>query len=311
MNGLPQRYGMGFAAHWGADPEWKHWGDCDDAFDDKGSVDKLCDLGVPGGAASFLLWGDSHARALASGVGLSASGLGLTGKLAARSACPPLDDIERPSRTSCEKFNRAVLRMLAQSPQIKTVILAARWTLSAQGTRYRGESGQPVRLVDLESPGSARPNAELVELGLNRTIEKLHRFGKRVVLVRTIPEIGRDVPSSYFVARVTGRDANALIAPALADYRRRTAAMATLLTRIAARQAVTFVEPARYLCAEICPVVRSGRPMYRDDDHLSTFGSKFMASAFDGVLAGLPAAGTDMDTPISDARATASGPGNR
>jgi len=292
LHGLPQRYGTGFSARFtAADPEWKHWGDCEDAFGNAGSAADLCDVGVAGGPPSFLLWGDSHARALASGVALSARRLGLTGKLAAHSACPPLDGIERPSRSSCQAFNQAVMNMLAQSPQISTVILAARWALSAEGTRYRHEAGAPVQLVDLQSPNAApRDNAALVEAGLARTIARLHRLGKQVVVVRTIPEVGYDVPSAYFVAHVTGRDANAILAPARADYRRRTAEVKALLARIAAQQAVAFVDPARYLCSDACPVVRSGQLMYRDDDHLSTFGSRYLAAAFHDVLAGLAVA---------------------
>jgi peptidoglycan/LPS O-acetylase OafA/YrhL len=294
LRGLPHRYGTSFAAPLtAADPEWAHWGNCQAAFSRQHSAAGLCDLGVPGGAPSFLLWGDSHARALASGVQLSAARLGLTGKLATHSACPPLGGIERPSRTSCEAFNQAVLRMLAHSPQIKTVLLAARWALSAEGTRYGHESGTSVHLVDLQSPGTTtRSDAELVEIGLWRTIDRLHRLGKQVVLVRAIPEVGYDVPSAYFVAHATGRDANALIAPARADYRRRTAEVRALFAQIAAQQPVAFVDPARYLCTDICPVVRSGHPMYRDDDHLSTFGSRYLAPAFDGVFAGLAVAHT-------------------
>lgn len=307
-HGLPDRYGTSFAAHFADDPEWTHWGKCEAAFDTKAGVDSLCDLGVHGGTPSFVLWGDSHARALASGVALSATRQGLTGKLASEPACPPLAEIERKGRTSCEAFNQAVLRMLGQAPHIKTVILVARWALSAQGTRYRNESGEPVHLVDLDAPrGAHSSNARLVELGLTRTIEKLRRLGKSVVVVRTIPEIGFDVPAAFFVAHATGRNANALIAPALAAYRKRTANVAALLKRIAASQPVTFVDPAHYLCSDACEVVRSGQLMYRDDDHLSTYGSKYLATAFSKVFSGATAAAS-LGASSAGAGALAAGP---
>ena len=281
--GLPQRPFASAAVD--VDPAWDHWGDCVQAYDGHASLDALCDLGVARGTPSFLLWGDSHARALASGVSRSAARHGLRGKFVALPACPPLAGIERDSRRSCDAFNRSVLRMLARAPEIKTVVLGARWALSAEGRRYAHESGRPVKLVDLEDGSDAGlPNDALFEIGLRRTIVQLRRLGKQVVLVRGIPEVGYDVPSAYLVARVTGRDANAMLAPSLGDYRHRSRDVAAVFARIAAQLPVTFVDPSRYLCDARCPVVRSGRLMYRDDDHLSTFGSDFLAPAFDAVF---------------------------
>lgn len=60
------------------------------------------------------------------------------------SACPPLLDIERPNRRSCNQFNEKVLAYLADNADnadISTVILAARWNLSASGSRYKEEHG--------------------------------------------------------------------------------------------------------------------------------------------------------------------------
>ena len=74
--------------------------------------------------------------------------------------------------------------------------------------------------------------------------------------------------------------------------------MRALFARIASRQPVAFVDPARYLCTDTCLVVRSGHPMYRDDDHLSTFGSRYLAPAFDGVFAGLALAHAERDPPV-------------
>ncbi|WP_424683039.1 acyltransferase family protein [Frateuria sp. YIM B11624] len=300
--GLPQRP---FAsAVTDVDPSWDHWGECEDGRDSRAGLHGLCDLGVSRGAASFMLWGDSHARALAAGVNQSAARHGLRGKFIARSACPPLLGVDRAGRTSCNAFNQAVLRMLSQAPQIRTVLLTARWTLSADGTRYTNESGHAVRLVDLKAKGDGhRCNAAIFETGLRRTISQLQRLGKQVVLVRTIPEIGYDVPAAYMVARLTGRDTNALVSPTLGAYRDRTREVTVIFDRLSRHGRVAFVDPSRYLCGTHCLVVRSGHPMYRDDDHLSTFGSDYLSPAFDGVFAKLslalartPASGGGMAT---------------
>lgn len=287
--GLPHRASTRVVGD--ADPSWDHWGACEDALDRRGSLRDLCDLGASRDEPSFVLWGDSHARALAAGVSLSAAGHGVRGKFIASPACPPLLGVDRPGRTSCSQFNQSVLRMLSRAPEIKTVVLGARWALSAEGKRYAHESGTDVTLVDLEAADTARlPNYVVFETGLARTIDALHRLGKQVVLVGTIPEVGYDVPSAYMVAQVTGRDANAIVSPALADYRVRTRHVAAVFARVARRTPVSFVDPSRYLCTSRCLVVRAGRPMYRDDDHLSTYGSYFLSPAFDEVFARLAVA---------------------
>jgi peptidoglycan/LPS O-acetylase OafA/YrhL len=287
--GLPQRPYASAVAD--VDPSWEHWGACENASEGRASLRGLCDLGAHRGVASFVLWGDSHARALAAGVSWSAARHGLRGKFIARSACPPLLGVERPGRTSCQAFNQAVLRMLSQAPQVRTVLLSARWALSADGTRYAHESGQAVRLVDLQDGGDGRRcNAAVFETGLRRTIDQLHRLGKQVVLVRSIPEVGYDVPSAYLVARITGRDANALVSPSLGDYRRRTRDVAAIFARLSRYAGIGFVDPSSYLCGARCLVVRAGHPMYRDDDHLSTFGSDYVSPAFDRLFARLSAA---------------------
>jgi len=135
--GLPQRFTTSSAETLAtSDPEWDHWSACEKRTDGDFDPGSLCDIGRPNGRPSFLVWGDSHAKSLASGVDLSANLRGLSGKFASRAACPPLLSIERPSRRSCDRFNSDVLKALAKNPQIGTVLLVARWSLSATGVRY-------------------------------------------------------------------------------------------------------------------------------------------------------------------------------
>ncbi len=285
--GLPTSTVASSATASSADPEWERWGRCEKALDHVRNVADLCDIGASQGPVTFLLWGDSHARALASGVQRSAASHGMRGKITTRLACPPLASIERPSRTSCNDFNNEVLQMLARSPDIHTVILAARWALSTTGKQYKAEAGPPVRLVDLASPHPAgASNVALFDLGLTRTIDRLHRLGKQVVLVDPVPEVGYDVPSAFFAARLTGRDVNRIIAPTAAEYATRTRDVASIFSRELRSGAVEIVDPARYLCTRrTCLVVDADQPLYRDDDHLSTFGSRRVAPAFDSIFA--------------------------
>lgn len=289
MHGLPNRqYVREVAGVGGAG--WTHWGRCDKAFGSKRSLSDLCDLGVADATPSLLLWGDSHARALATGIDRGAERHGLRGKYASHPGCPPLVDVAVVQHPACTDFNRAVLRMLAHAPNIRTVVLAARWPLAVEGTPTPHENEGTVRLVDLRAADGAHlSNPLILQAGLKRTIDALHRLGKQVALVRSIPEVDYSVPSAYLIARLTHRDANAAIAPSVAWYRSRTYNVAAIFARIASQEPVEFVDPSRYLCTSHCMVVYHGRPLYRDGDHLSEFGATYLvrSGAFDGVFARL------------------------
>ena len=137
---------------------------------------------------------------------------------------------------------------------------------------------------------SGAGNSILFERGLRRTVEALARLGKNIVLVTQVPEIGHDVPSASYSARLTGRDVNTMIAPSIEEYRERTAGISVVFDKLRAERPITIVDPAAVLCdAQRCRVVLDGTPLYRDDDHLSLRGCVLVSTLFDNVLAGSPA----------------------
>jgi len=287
-DGYPGRYSSaGSADAVVNDPEWNYWMTCRYRKSQAAQHKGLCTIGRNDGEASFIIWGDSHARALASAVNASAIRHGSTGVLASLSACPPLLDIERPGRTDCYEYNQQTLDYVLQHPELNTVILAARWAVSMEGTRYKHESGDPVELVDLSS-GQQKPgnNPELFNEGLRRVISTLKDSGKNVVLVRPVPEVGYDVPSANYVARITGRDVNLMIAPAVDEYFSRNEDVLSLFSRLEQDLAVKTVDPAALLCDDYyCRVaLQDGTALYRDEDHLSTYGSRYVSSAFDPIF---------------------------
>ena len=284
-NGFPQRAaGSPLAAVIAGDPGWQHWKACEELGERDDERPELCRLGAAGASPSFLFWGDSHALALASAVNLSASGAGVAGRLAVRTGCPPLLSIERPGRESCQAFNDAILGIAARHPEIDTVILAARWAISTNGTRYKNESGRSVTLIDLLDDDA--PNDVLFARGLRRTVDALAGLNKRIVLVTQVPEIGYDVPAANYMAKLTGRDVNVMVAPTTREYRMRTASARSALTELALDYPLTIVDPSGLLCESgRCRVAVDGVPLYRDDNHLSLRGCVLVSGLFDGVFA--------------------------
>ena len=236
-------------------------------------------------ARTVFFWGDSHARALATGLELSARNSSKSGEIAVRNGCPPLLGVVRlgEEKKGCGEFNEKVMRYISESKNIDMVILSARWTISALGTRYKNESGERVRLVDLNTGDLlSSSNVEIFEIALKRTVQLLLDEGKRVVLVNTVPEIGYNVPSVNIVAMLTGRNISLVVGPSASELKARAYPVDMVFSDYLNDERISIVNPAEYLCSkEMCSVAVDNIPLYRDDDHLSTYGSRYVSSVFD------------------------------
>ncbi|MEO8619998.1 MAG: acyltransferase family protein [bacterium] len=265
------------------DSAWTHWLGCKrSAVLDGG---QSCRLGSAAARPTFVVWGDSHARSLATSINISATEHRSAGYLAAADACAPLTGIDRKGFLWCSVRTDQVLHNIEVRSDIKMVILAARWAVYPQG-RYKSESRDAIMLRDASTNGAWVPsNGALLERGLTRTVHRLLAMGRKVVLVDETPEIGYDVPSAIAIASRTGRDASKLIAPSRAAYEARTVEVRAIFARLASLSGVRVVSVADRLCDRTqCRIVQGGKSLYRDDNHLSTFGSLYTSPVFDAVF---------------------------
>jgi peptidoglycan/LPS O-acetylase OafA/YrhL len=244
---------------------------------------RLCRIGGKVQAASFLLWGDSHADALIPAVQTVARREGRSGLFAGTDSCPPLLGVKRADTAKCEAFNNAVAE-IATSKAIREVILEARWAKNAEGSSFGEEPDGRVRIFDDISQGRTEAETRKVfARGLERTVRALVGAGKKVVLVASVPEVGYPVPP--MLARAKMADPNAKLSTSAALYRERQKFVLATFARMQRRYGVQIVYPDRVLCdSAACSVALNGRPLYRDAHHLSVFGAKqltpLLAAAF-------------------------------
>lgn len=286
-DGFPQRFSSQEAAtknKW--DFEWPRWAECSvERAKTPPTEIKLCESGAKGRKPTFLLWGDSHARAIASAVDKSAKATNMAGYITSMPGCQPLLGIDRPGplKGSCYAYNNMVIAYIQEHKELDTIILSGRWVIASNGQRYKTEGGEPVKLIDL-SENRERKNLALFRIGIKRTVEKLLKLNRKVVIVAVIPEIGYNVPSAYAIASRTGRNINEIIAPTWAEYQDRSRETTRILDSLKSEQALV-VYPSEILCnKDMCKVVLDGKPLYRDDDHLSTFGAWYISSIFAPVF---------------------------
>lgn len=271
-----------------------HWAfkDCNINIVDNPESIQTCELGVSSALPSFFVWGDSHAPTFGKPIDAVSSEYGLRGILSYSNGCPPLlDMIAHPSVGDfpCQQYNNMVIQYLMDHPEIKTVIIASRLTPWVEESHYKMEEGGRLYLTDDQKviPDGA-PGEQLVQTGLERTIRAIQALNRKVVIIVPIPEIGFDVPSANYIATRTGRDENTIIAPTIDEYLARNQKTMSVLNTIKEKYNVQMIEPWRVLCnGNLCRASIDHIPLYKDDDHLSIFGSEIVTPAFNELFSSM------------------------
>lgn len=238
----------------------------------------LCSIGARPGEddrVDFLFWGDSHANAFMPGMDRAAGLADRSGVFAGHNACPPILGIQRVSTgQGCTTFNENVWSWLEGRTDVPLVILGARWSLSVEGARYRGEAGNNVRLeliAGTETHQGGSDNAAIVEAGLNATVARILATGRSVVLLGPVPEIGQNVPATFTRQVILGW-APLPTSVTRHDYEARSGRTESILMRVAdANEGVRYVPLSDLFCdAHRCRMANAeGELLYFDDDHIS------------------------------------------
>lgn len=256
------------------DPCWQR-------FDDRADLDAACAIGTAG-PPSFALFGDSHAGALLPDLEAWAAATGVGGLNYTYRTCPPIRDVQfvaNPSREdrTCWMLRRSFFAALDGGGTIPdTVVIAARWPLLIEQTRFDNREGGREAGGDwVYDIGGRSPDeyADRMAAAIAASLRAMLARGKRVVLVYPMPEMGWNVPRQLAkVYRIFGRlDPNsASTARAVFDTRNRRTLRA--LDAVGEHPNLVRVKPADILCVDAtgrCLAHMNGVPLYYDDDHVS------------------------------------------
>lgn len=238
--------------------------------------DGLCSIGsfpTEDEGADFLFWGDSHADSFFPGMDRAANQEAQSGLFVGMSGCPPARHVERVPSSGCAAFNESVVSWLEGREDISLVILAARWPIHFEGTRFGGEAGDVVRF---EWNGistahvSGGDNSALILPGLLQTIGAVLATGRRVVLLGPVPEMGQDVPTSH--ARHAFLSWAPLHSVTRDEYDVRAGRSERFLMQIAEEvEGVRYLPLSDIFCDDrLCYSTNAdGIPLYVDDDHVN------------------------------------------
>lgn len=229
---------------------------------------------------SFMLWGDSHAAAIAPAIDQAAAQANQVGLFVGYAGCPPALGImrfDKPESHECRQFNNAVLKLIADSG-IKKVILHARWARYFEDTAFGSELP-----VQLSTSRGKDQNYQAMTRALNRTVETLAELGAQVTVIASVPEVGYNVPSSLARAAFLQRPPLAL--PRKLDFELRQHRTHIALAELESDYHIRVIHPSRYLCDNsACAILKHGRPLYHDEDHLSRFGALQVGFLFEEIF---------------------------
>jgi peptidoglycan/LPS O-acetylase OafA/YrhL len=230
----------------------------------------------PSDGSDMVIWGDSHAGALAPELAqaLLASRDFNSAVLLSMPHCPPLKGVSLLGPKvdgDCASFVTAVLAAIAKHKP-KLVVVAGRWANFSSDVRSPGDGGEAGRIADADS-GQPIGLAE----ALRRTLDQLAPHVEHIVLIGPVPELEYNAPATLVRAL---RGLSELPAVRRPDFERRQRLVLAALADVAAAGRALVLYPHAVLCDGVtCAVADGVRPLYSDDDHLSAFGAERVARA--------------------------------
>jgi peptidoglycan/LPS O-acetylase OafA/YrhL len=293
-NGLPSRMSeQALIILAVAEDKTRHPYNClslDDKWVPPGSA---CLLGDTGAIPTVLLWGDSHAMVTATSLQVAAHRNDSSFLFAATADCPiglgfSVDSTVNPGLTrqnnyrNCEKYNREML-VVAQQPNIRTVVLSSRWTNWRNGEpANRAERVADVRLRTAQgTANSTVENRPIFERGFTELVDRLRREGKSVIIVGPLPEPTYDVPRRAYVSQFGITEPPPPLT--LEEYSSRHSTILRFFKAFEGK--VTFIWPSEGLCEDgVCPTQHRSIPIYFDHNHLSVAGAKSLSYLYDSVF---------------------------
>lgn len=225
---------------------------------EKDTVDLSACLGIDAGIP--VLWGDSHAQALASGV----MRRGIKPSLGIGAGCPPVISDKLLSKKTCLAYNEQILTRLVQADVSPRIYMHANWVLYLEKKRQLFLSEQ-----------------ELVDAVFD-TIERLRAGNPAVdiVLVGGVPQWGESLPVYIYRHGMRLDRSIRIDAP---EKNKEIRQFNAALRKRAADRDVTYTDPFDVLCNSdgcMATIEKNGVyfPMAWDYGHMTAEGAAFLFS---------------------------------
>ncbi len=238
----------------------------------------ICAIGSNHTTPDFVLWGDSHAEAIANALHLAASKQGKSGVLIKSHGCRPLLGVYRRGNHRCQTFNNEVAKYIRSQPSLKHIFLAGYWRIPFTGQGYNNSN---FLIVDEHTIiRSLDENRKVFKRGMERTLRELKDFTP--VIIQDIPEIGsqfgKSVANHFIRDTWLGNSAKKELM-----FATKNQSFDQEFDEMVASYAPhpQYIKVQSVLCSNgSCPLLSNGKLVYSDGDHLSEYGASLLAPMF-------------------------------
>ncbi len=241
---------------------------------------------VKAAVPTIILLGDSHSNNLYPGmaeftVHTSDNLLNL-----AHGACLPFFDVasfQVGDTDVCAQMMNNTLDFVVRQESLRAVIISFRGQLylSGKGNGAVGNEDKYNRILKLTSHPEIADFREIFKISMQKTIKTLLEKNKKVIFILDMPELGFD-PKTCVDTRPLKLTNNikSTCAVSRQEFEKRNHEYRELATSVLKEfPAVKIFDAASLLCdAKWCWAMKDGKMMYRDDDHLSVEGSRYISS---------------------------------
>lgn len=240
-----------------------------------------CNQTKEGAPIDYILWGDSHAEHIIPGLKKETSKNWL---VIGRHSCPPLRGVKvwlaNMPKDACEKANYKSLEIIKES-NVRVVALAALGPLYFSDHGFSPEHASindknpDYRLV-LGEKNDVSKKLETYKAGLDAAISEITKQGKKVVLIKDVPEFKahpKACLSRPFKTNVVSCDV------ARQEYNDRTKVYDQVLAEAKAKNPNVYIfDSTKPFCDSVrCASADKDHIFYRDGHHLSEAGSRIVS----------------------------------
>jgi peptidoglycan/LPS O-acetylase OafA/YrhL len=253
-----------------------------------GQQQQGCLLGKESANPSIAVLGDSHGGVIerAFSDALTARGLSAIAFQGAR--CVPLlgvSEVRRFAQTTCQDLIANAMKRAIDDSKIDTVVLVAEWSNYTTGYRW-GDQSVTHYSDQSTTQLSVQENLAVVGRGIDRTVGALKNAGKRVVIVKSVPEYAVHVPTH--LAKLMKFSGNLDLGPKAISseaYLQRNQAIEAIFLNPTVASKVVFVDSQNVFCSTgLCKYVDGVNSFYVDGNHLSNAGANVLVPAILSAL---------------------------
>jgi len=279
--GLPGRFPGPIRAHIEATQDFiQDWSRCTETISTELRGIEVCPIGPSGRPPEFLVWGDSHVRAIKEGLAQIADEKGTAGWLIWRAGCPPLFDITKEENSATLAQNAACLDANSKireavktlPPTIRSVVLVGRWSYYVSG---RGVGADDFNTISLKSTAAAPAGQEQVfDSAVAATVKELATHFDRVFVLQQPPEIQRYssklVARALSAGRIDDEKLRNVLSVTVKEANERAANSETPFLSLASQSKIVWLSTWPKFCdGANCGVLHDGKSNYFDNNHIT------------------------------------------